>query len=404
MTPSGKPCLPIHTNEFTPMDTLRLGLIGLGNIGRHHAAYLLDGKVLRCELRAVAAPTEARTAPYAARGLATFSNGLELIHSGTVDAVLIATPHPTHVALGVAALESGLHVMVEKPLAAHKADAERLLTAARQRPHLQLAGMFQLRMEPRYARIRSLLQSGELGTLQRINWINTDWFRTEAYYASSGWRATWQGEGGGVLLNQCLHNLDVFCWLMGSPRRVRGFVQLGRWHDIEVEDEATAFLEFDGGASGLFVGSTGESPGTNRLELVGTRGRLVLENQRLTLIRNESDAVEWSKTTASGFTPPPVWNCDLPFENHPAPHAALMQNFVAAILEGAPLIAPGEAGLASVELANAIVYSSLTESTVDLPLNGTAWEGKLAELIAGSTRQKVVRSTGTSDFAASFRR
>jgi len=386
------------------MDSVRLGLIGLGNIGRHHAAYLLDGKVPRCELRAVAASTEVRTAPYSARGLTTFSDGLALIHSGAVDAVLIATPHPTHVALGVAALEAGLHVMVEKPLAAHKADAERLLTVARRRPDLRLAGMFQLRMEPRYARIRSLLQSGELGTLQRVTWINTDWFRTEAYYASGGWRATWQGEGGGVLLNQCLHNLDVLCWLMGSPRRVRGFVQLGRWHDIEVEDEATAYLEFAGGASGLFVGSTGESPGTNRLELVGTRGRLVLENQRLNLIRNELDALEWSKTTSSGFTPPPVWNCDLPFENHPAPHAALMQNFVAAILDGAPLIAPGEAGLGSVELANAIVYSSLTESTVNLPWDGVAWEAKLAELISGSNRKKAVRPIASNDFAASFRR
>lgn len=386
------------------MKAIRLGLIGLGNIGRHHAAYLLDGKVPRCELTAVAAPTSARTTPFAVRGLATFTDGLELIRSGGIDAVLIATPHPSHVALGKAALESGLHVMVEKPLASHKADAERLLQTARLRPELQLAGMFQLRVEPRYARIRALMEGGELGQIQRVTWINTDWYRTDAYYASGGWRATWAGEGGGVLLNQCLHNLDVLCWLFGAPQSVRGFVQLGRWHDIEVEDEATAHLEFPSGARGLFVGSTGESPGTNRLEVTGTRGRLVLENQRISLIRNERDAIEWSRTTSSGFTAPPVWNCELPFENHPAPHVALMQNFTAAILDGAPLIAPGEAGLASVELANAVVYSSLLEQTLTLPMNGAAWEQKLNELIAGSTRKKVVRNTETTDFAASFRR
>ena len=386
------------------MTKLRLGLIGLGNIGRHHATYLLDGKVPRCELQAVAAPSTSKTSPYAARGLATFSDGLKLIDSGTVDAVLIATPHPSHVELGIAALKAGLHVMVEKPLAAHKADAERLLAVAQLHPELRLAGMFQLRMEPRYARIRTLLDAGELGRLQRVTWINTDWFRTEAYYSSGGWRATWQGAGGGVLLNQCLHNLDVLCWLLGTPTTVRGFVQLGRWHDIEVEDEATAFLEFGNGATGVFVGSTGESPGTNRLELTGTRGRLVLENQRLTFIRNESDANEWSRTTSTGFTPPPVWNCEIPFENHPAPHAALMQNFTAAILDGVPLIAPGEAGLASVELANAIVYSGLTGQSVAMPLDGAAWEQKLSELIRNSNRKKVVRVAETADFAASFRR
>lgn len=386
------------------MKAIRLGLIGLGNIGRHHATYLLEGKVPGCDLVAVAATSETRTAPFAARGLKAFSSGQDLIGSGSVDAVLIATPHPSHVTLGIAALETGLHVMVEKPIASHKADAERLLRTAESHPELKLAGMFQLRVEPRYARIRTLLQSGELGQLQRVTWINTDWFRTETYYASGGWRATWKGEGGGVLLNQCLHNLDVLCWLLGSPTQVRGFARLGRWHDIEVEDEATAHLEFSNGARGLFVGSTGETPGTNRLEIAGTRGRLVLENQRLSLTRNEVDSQQWSRSAATGFSPPPIWQCDLPFENHPAPHAALMQNFVAAIRDESPLIAPGREGLASVELANAIVQSALTEQTVSLPMDGTEWERRLGVLISQSRHQKSVRATEAGDFAASFRR
>ncbi len=224
------------------MPPLRLGLIGLGNIGTHHATYLLEGQVPRCRLAAVCAPTASKLEPYTARGLKGFTDAADLFHSGTVDAVLIATPHYQHTTLGIAALEAGLHVMVEKPISAHKADAERLLACAARHPDRVLAGMFQQRVEPRYARLRGLLERRELGRIQRVTWINTDWFRTETYYASGGWRATWKGEGGGVLLNQCLHNLDVLTWLLGMPSTVRGFCQFGRWHAIEVEDQVSAFL------------------------------------------------------------------------------------------------------------------------------------------------------------------
>ncbi len=376
----------------------------MGNIGRHHATYLLEGKVPKCRLTAVCSTSPHKLESYRGQGIAVHGDALELIGSGTIDAVLIATPHYQHTELGIAALEAGLHVMVEKPIAAHKADAERLLAVAAKHPKLVLGGMFQLRVEPRYAKLRSLLVSGELGTLQRVNWINTDWFRTEAYYASGGWRATWKGEGGGVLLNQCLHNLDVLGWLLGRPARLRGFAQLGRWHNIEVEDQVTAYLEYPDGTTGVFVAGTGEAPGTNRLELIGTRGRVVMENNRIQFTRNESDAMEWSRTAKVGFSKPEVWNCDIPFDNHPAPHAALMNNFIAAILEGAPLLAPGSDGLLSVELANAMVYSSLLRQDVELPLDGLAWEAKLKELIAQSRFEKQTRETSVEDFTASFRR
>jgi predicted dehydrogenase len=386
------------------MNALRIGIIGMGNIGRHHAGYLLDGKVPRCHLTAVCSTSPAKLEAYAARGLRVWSSGSEMIRSGTLDAVLIATPHYDHTSLGIEALEAGLHVMVEKPISAHKADAERLLAVAQGRPKQVLAGMFQLRVEPRYQKIRRLLESGELGELIRVNWINTDWFRTEAYYASGGWRATWKGEGGGVLLNQCLHNLDVLAWMLGQPRRVRGFCGFGRHHQIEVEDEVTAYLEFAGGATGVFIASTSEAPGTNRLEIVGSRGRLVLEDGRLRLTRNDGDMLEFLRTAKGGFTKPDVWNVEIPFENAAAPHAQLMENFVAAVLDGAPLIAPGSDGLHSVELANAIVFSALESREVALPLDGHAWEQRLAALIADSTLQKKVSAGGTEDFAASFRR
>jgi predicted dehydrogenase len=329
-----------------------------------------------------------------------------LIRSGILDAVVIATPHYQHTTLGILALENGLHTMVEKPISAHKADAERLIAAhqKQKRRKLVFGGMFQLRVEPRYVKIRNLIQSGELGEIARLSWINTDWYRTNAYYASSSWRATWKGEGGGVLLNQCLHNLDTLQWLCGMPSRVRGFCQMGRYHPIEVEDNVTAYLEYPNGSTGVFIAATGEAPGTNRLEIAGSRGRIVVENDKMNFIRNEVSMTEFNQSSKTGFLKPDVWNVEIPIENAPAPHAAVMQNFVDAILDGTPLIAPGEEGIHSVELANVMLYSSLMGKTVELPLDGKAYERKLKQLIAGSTIKKKVVPVNADDFTKSFSR
>jgi predicted dehydrogenase len=381
------------------VNTVRLGIIGLGNIGKYHADYLLAGKVQRAQLTAVAdafAPLDAY------RQLRTFTDAADLIRSGEVDAVLIATPHYQHTTLGIAAFAAGLHVMVEKPISVHKADADRLIAASRRQPGRVFSAMFQLRTEPRYLKIKKLIDAGELGRIVRVNWIMTDWFRTEAYYASGGWRATWKGEGGGVLLNQCPHNLDLLQWLCGLPARVRGFCQLGRYHDIEVEDNVTAYLEWAGGATGAFITSTGEAPGTNRLEIAGTRGRLVLENNRLLFTRNEVPMDDFSRAARAGFARPETWNVEIPFDNAPAQHATLTQDFVNAILDGTPLVAPGEQGIHSVELANAMLYSSLRGETVDLPLDGAAYECALEGLIANSRFQKKAVVATAEDFTKSF--
>jgi predicted dehydrogenase len=384
------------------MENVRLGIIGMGNIGKYHADYLLNKKISRCELVAVCDSVRAPLERF--KPLAIFSDGEELIKSGQVDAVIIATPHFQHTGLRIAALENGVHAMVEKPISSHKADAERLIEAHRKCPTVVFAGMFQLRVEPRYLKIRKLIQDDSLGEIVRVNWINTDWFRTDAYYASRGWRATWRGEGGGVLLNQCLHNLDTLQWLCGMPSSVRGFCQLGRFHHIEVEDNVTACLEWSNGATGIFVSSTGEAPGTNRLEITGTKGKLVLENNRLAFTRIETDMREFSKTAKQGFAKPEAWDIEIPFENAVLPHATMVQNFVNAILDGEPLIAPGEEGIHSVELANVMVYSSLEGRTVELPMDGAAWERKLNQLIADSKIEKRVGNVEASDFASSFRR
>lgn len=395
--------LHVTKDSLVPhMTTVRLGIIGMGNMGRFHADYLLAEKVPRIQLTAVCSPSLGKLEKY--KAIQLFDEATKMIRSGAVDAVLVATPHPQHPAQAMAALEAGLHVMVEKPIASHKADAERLLAAARAHPRLVFGAMFQLRTEPRYAKIRKLIQDGDLGKIVRINWIITDWYRTEAYYASGGWRATWKGEGGGVLLNQCLHQLDTLQWLVGMPARVRGFCQIGRYHDIEVEDNVTIYLEWASGATGVFVSSTGEAPGTNRFEICGTRGKVVLENHRLHFTRNDADMVEFSQAAKVGFTKPEIWNVEIPIENAPAPHATLMQNFAEAILDGAPLLVPGAEGIHSVELANVMLYSSLLGQTVELPMDSAAFEKKLSDLVAASKGSKKVVAITAEDFSKSFNR
>ncbi len=386
------------------MDKVRIGIIGLGNIGQVHVNNLLEGKVPRAELTAVADAFADKLPDYAAKGLKTYDDAGALIRSGEIDALMICTPHYQHTTLGIQGLEAGLHVMVEKPISAHKADAERLIAVAQKHPDRVFGGMFQMRVEPRYLKLRELVQGGELGDLIRVIWIMTDWFRSEAYYQSGGWRATWKGEGGGVLLNQCLHQLDALQWIVGMPSKVRGHVGIGKFHDIEVEDEVTCYLEFPEGASGIFISSTGETPGSNRFEIAGTKGRAILENDKLVVTRNAVPSDEWNQTSQVGFAQPETTVEEIPIPPAEDPHAGLLTNFVEAILDGKPLIAPGSSGIGSVELANVMLYSGLLDQPIDLPMDGAAWEAKLDELIASSTHEKKTRAVTGEDFSKSFRR
>lgn len=385
------------------MEKVRIGIVGMGNMGKYHADYLIKGKVAHAELSAVCSTSPEKLSAYK-DAVAIFGNGEEMIRSGSIDAVLVATPHYQHTSLGIYAIENGIHLMVEKPISAHKADAERLIEVSTQHPDIVFGGMFQLRTEPRYMKLKKLIADGDLGDIVRINWIITDWFRTEAYYASGGWRATWKGEGGGVLLNQCLHQLDALQWLVGMPSKVRSFAQCGRFHNIEVEDNVTAYLEYPNGATGVFVSSTGEAPGSNRFEIAGTRGRVVLENDQIKFTRNESCMLEHSKNSPIGFSKPEVWEVDIPFGNAELSHAILMRNFVEAIRNKTPLIAPGAEGIHSVELANVLLYSSLVDQTINLPMDGAAFEAKLQQLIDESTHEKKVVEISDEDFASSFNR
>lgn len=363
--------------------SVRIGILGVGNMGLSHARSLLAGKVPRLELTAVADTRPERLA--LVPQVKGYRRAADLVASGLVDAVLIATPHYDHVPAGISALRAGLHVMLEKPVAVHKADAERLLAAHRGRETRQVfAAMFNQRTDPFYRKIRDLVHRGELGEVRRVAWTVTDWFRTDAYYASGDWRATWAGEGGGVLLNQAPHNLDLLQWIFGSPAEVFARCSFGRHHAIEVEDEVTALLRFPNGADGVFTTSTGEAPGTNRLEVAGDRGKLVCEDDRLLFWRNETPARDFSRTSPDPFARPPVWHVTLPVTGRGGQHNEVLKNFADAILDGTPLIAPAAEGLPSLELANAMLLSAWTGKNVALPIDGRAYARRLRALAATS--------------------
>jgi len=368
------------------MNKIRIGVIGLGNMGRIHARTILEDKVPDLQLTAV---TDAVAKASESMPEVPFLPTPEaMIASGKVDAVLIATPHFSHTTIGVAALEAGLHVLVEKPISVHKADAEKLI-AAHTNPKQVFAAMFNQRTDPYYVAIRELVRDGTLGPLRRINWTITNWFRTAAYYASGSWRATWEGEGGGILLNQCPHNLDLYSWMFGQPQRVRAFCQFGRYHDIEVEDDVTGYFEHQDGTTATFIASTGEAPGTNRLEVAAENGRLIMENDKLVFTQNEMPMSEFCRTTKELFSAPKTTEKIIELSGHGDQHIGILRNFVGAIAEGKPLIAPAAEGILSVELANAMLLSAFEDRPVDLPMNGAVYEQALQVKIAASARSHV---------------
>ena len=363
------------------LESVRVGVVGVGHVGTAHAREISTGRVRGATLAALCDTNPAALAAFP--GLPGFSTAERLIASGAIDALLIATPHYDHTPLAVAALAAGLHVLVEKPLAVHKADCLAMLAAYERRPDPRqvFAEMLSQRVDPRFLELRELISSGKLGALRRINWVVTDWFRTDAYYRSSSWRATWRGEGGGVLLNQAPHNLDAWQWLFGMPARVRAFCGFGRFHPIEVEDQVTAYLEYEDGLNGVFVTSTGEAPGSNRLEVAGDLGQVVMEGGTLRITRNAGSTAEFIRHSSDRNARPLVTTESASFQPVDNPRRVVIQNFIAAILKGENLIAPASEGMASVELANAMIYSSIAGQTVDLPLDPALYATELARLV-----------------------
>ena len=372
------------------MTKVRLGIIGVGNMGSGHAANILAGKCPEIELTAVADRREARrqwakdTLP---EGTAIFEEGSDLIQSGLCDAVHICTPHYQHPTLAMEAFAAGLHVMCEKPAGVYT-KAVREMNEAAEKSGKVFAMMFNQRTNCVYRKMHEMVHSGQLGELKRVNWIITDWYRTQIYYDSGDWRATWEGEGGGVLLNQCPHQLDLLQWICGLPKTVQAFCQEGKWHDIEVEDDVTAYLQFANGATGVFVTTTGDAPGTNRFEVTGTLGKLVCENDTLTFWKLAQDEREFCRTCPQGFAQPACEKITVETDGENPQHVGVLNAFAGAILQGAPLVAEGKEGINGLTLSNAMHLSSWLGKPVDIPFDEDLFLSELDKRRATSRKKE----------------
>ncbi len=368
------------------MDKVRMGIVGVGSMGTNHAQYLVKGTVPNCELTAVADTSPDRiewAASNLPESVKRFDSAAALIGSGEVDAVLIATPHYDHPDTAALAFKKGLHVLTEKPAGVYTTQV-REMNAAAEKSGKVFGIMYQQRTRPAYRKLKDLVESGDLGELRRTNWIVTSWFRSQAYYNAGGWRATWRGEGGGVLINQCPHNIDLWQWTCGMPKRVRASCYEGKYHDIEVEDDVTAFVEYENGATGIFITTTGEAPGTNRLEVTGERGKVIVEDSTLTFWRARVPVSEFARTSKRAFANPEIWKVNVPTPGKFGGHAEITRGFVNAILKGTPQLAPGVEGIRGLSISNAIMLSAWTDAWVDLPLDEELFHEKLKEKIAAS--------------------
>ena len=384
---------------------IKIGIIGIGNMGTEHCRTILSGSCPETKLAAVADLRHERQA-WAAENLpedvCVYASGSELIRDHCCEAVLIAVPHFQHEALTLEALENNLDVLCEKPIAVTVSAGSRMIRAARSTGKT-LALMFNQRTNCLYRSMKDALSSGRFGQIKRVSWIVTDWYRTQRYYDSGSWRATWSGEGGGVLLNQCPHQLDLLIWLCGMPVKIDAKCHEGKWHQIEVEDDISVYMEFENGATGTLIASTGDLPGTNRLEIDCEKGKMVCEEGKvrcMTLDRNEREICfqsddPWYRSEIRDYF--------LETDGRNPQHAGVINAFTAHLLREEPLTASAEDGLRALQLSNAIHYSGWTGKPVCIPVPEEAFENMLAQKIAGSHVHKTGSITYLTDHTATGR-
>lgn len=370
------------------MKEVNIAVIGAGNIGSMHIDYLDQGRVTNCQLYTICdinpKKLEIMQEKYGDKYL--YEEKVETIFlDEKVDAVLIATPHYDHPVLAIEALKSGKHVLIEKPAGVYTQKVKEMNQVAEKHPELSLGIMYNQRTNPLYQKAKELVETKAIGELRRTNWIITTWYRSQSYYNSGGWRATWRGEGGGVLLNQDPHQLDLWQWICGMPNKVHSFTYFGKRRDIEVEDEVTAFVEYPNKATGVFITSVSETPGTNRFEIVGTKGKLVIENEKISFWQPIVDEKEFNQTYQGGFGEPEIWEIDIPvkFDNTDE-HLKITQNFINHICHGEALLASGTDGIKGLEISNAIHLSAWTNEAVNLPINDQLFKERLDEKIEHS--------------------
>ena len=372
------------------MEKVRIGIIGIGNMGTTHSKTISEGKVPELELVAIADREEGRRQwckDNLPESVQIFEEGSDLIVSGVCDAVLVAVPHYQHPELSVEALQHNLHVLCEKPAGVYTKQVREMNEAAAKSDRV-FAMMFNQRTNCVYRKMHDMVANGELGEIRRVNWIITDWYRTQSYYDSGSWRATWDGEGGGVLLNQCPHNLDLIQWICGMPAKVQAFCHEGKWHDIEVEDDVTAYLEYPNGATGVFITTTGDAPGTNSFEITGDLGKLVCENDKLTFYKLKQGIKEHCATCKGGFDKPECEAIEVETDGLNEQHAGVMKAFAGKILHGTPLVAGGEEGINGLMLSNAMHLSSWLGHAVTLPIDEDEFLKELNERRAHSRKKE----------------
>ena len=372
------------------MDKIRLGIIGVGNMGSGHLKGIVDGLCPNIEAAAYADidPAKLERAKGIAPNAKGFADPIEMLDSGLVDSVLIAVPHYDHPTLAIECFKRGIHVMTEKPAGVYTSQVREMNRAADE-AGVVFAIMFNQRSNPLFAKAREIVACGQLGELKRLVWIITNWYRTQSYYDSGSWRATWDGEGGGVLLNQAPHNLDLWQWIFGMPERVRAFCSFGKYHRVAIEDDVTIYGEYKNGATSTFITTTGETPGTNRLEISGDKGKLVLEDGILKWTKLKVPEREFCFTCESGFATPETEYEEFTAKEEDG-HPILLNNFADAILKGTPLIADGREGLNSLMLSNAAYLSAWTDDWAKLPVDEEAFMSHLNRLRASEKKNDFI--------------
>ena len=370
------------------MEKVRFGIVGCGNMGTGHARNFREGKIENAVLTAVCDINPNKFKHFKENfgdKLQYFNTAEEMFKSGLCDCVMICTPHYSHTDLAIMAMDHDLHCIVEKPAGVYTLQVKEMLKRAESSDKI-LGIMFNQRTNPAFKTMKKMIEDGKIGEIKRTNWIITDWYRTQYYYDTGAWRATWAGEGGGVLYNQAPHQLDLFQWIVGmSPSKVHAFCHYGKWHDIEVEDDVTCYVEYPNGATGVFITCTADAPGTNRFEVTGTLGTLIFEKDKLYYKQLLKDERIHCKEATKGFEMPEVIDTvEIELEGENLQHVGITNNIANAILGLEPVYAPGRDGLAGVQLANAMHLSSWLGEAVTLPINDELFYEELKKRIAVS--------------------
>ena len=387
------------------MEKIRLGILGVGNIGRDHVKRIVDGKCPEIELCAVCDLKQDRldyARELAGEALPVFKSAEEMMDSGLIDSVLVSVPHYDHPKFAMMAMEKGLHVLIEKPAGVYTKQVIEMNEFAKKHD-VKFGIMMNQRTNCIYRKMREIVQSGEMGNIRRTNWIITNWYRPQAYYDSGDWRATWSGEGGGVLLNQCPHNLDLWQWICGMPKTVHAHMHFGKWHDIEVEDDVSAYVEYENGATGMFITSTGDAPGTNRFEITLDKGKLIAEGNSLTLWKSEISEQEFSAANTSPFGSMKFKGSEVETDGENPQHTGVINAFASAILHGTPLVADGVEGIRGLTLSNAMHLSAFTGKTIDLEsFDHELYYEELMKRVAVSRRKTNVSENIAGDMSNTF--